>query len=211
MPNRRGPKVGKCEMSSEPQGSCPRSLAPLPQVESSFLVSLGEDSHRIVRPAMPHPGHKLLLGGYLLPLSDPIYVQANSDGDVILHALIRALTGLSGQAYLGTPLIEKPVQAGERDSRKLFHLAWDQCQKDFAQRGQKIFLRHISISLEAKRPKIAPHALAIRQNLAGLTGLRVEDIGLTAMTGEGLTACGRGEGIRSLVIVTAQTQPRTPK
>lgn len=171
-------------------------------------ADLGEDNQRSCAASL---GHKLVLGGYLLPLADPLYVEANSDGDVVLHALIRALTGLSGQAYLGSPLIEEPVRAGEKDSCQLFRLAWDQCQRDFAQRGQKIFLRHLSISLEAKHPKIAPHALAIRQCLAGLTGLGIEDIGLTAMTGEGLTVYGRGEGIRSLVIVTAQTQQLAAK
>lgn len=224
--------MNSCEPKMENQGQGDGCSGPCPWSEQSLLVALGEDSHRICeadlgkdsdriggadqgeddqRSGEPSLGHKLVLGGYLLPLADPLYVVANSDGDVVLHALIRALTGLSGQAYLGTPLIEEPVRAGGRDSCQLFRLAWDQCQRDFAQRGQKIFLRHLSISIEAKRPKIAPHALAIRQNLAGLTGLRVEDIGLTAMTGEGLTACGRGEGIRSLVIVTAQTQPRTAK
>lgn len=184
------------------------------------LMALGEDSHRIIDPDQgdnPEQNkeqdkiHNLVLGGYLLPLSNPIYVQANSDGDVILHALIRALTGLSGKEYLGTPLIEDVVRSGERDSRKLFDLAWNQCQKDFAQRGKGISLGHVSISLEAKRPKIAPHAPAIRQSLAGLMGLEIGDIGLTAMTGEGLTACGRGEGIRALVLVTAHTAAVTIK
>lgn len=236
--------MNSCEPKMDNQGPADGYRGPSPWSGQSFLVALGEDSHRICgadleedndrvgganlgednqrgggadlgednqRSCAPSLGHKLVLGGYLLPLIDPLYVKANSDGDVVLHALIRALTGLSGQVYLGSLLIEEPVRAGERNSCQLFRLAWNQCQKDFAQRGQKIFLRHLSISLEAKHPKIAPHALAIRQSLAGLTGLEIEDIGLTAMTGEGLTACGKGEGIRSLVIVTAQTQQLAAK
>jgi 2-C-methyl-D-erythritol 2,4-cyclodiphosphate synthase len=40
-------------------------------------------------------------------------------------------------------------------------------------------------------------------NLANLLNLSVDDIGITATTGEGLTAFGKGEGIQVLCIVSA--------
>jgi 2-C-methyl-D-erythritol 2,4-cyclodiphosphate synthase len=64
----------------------------------------------------------------------------------------------------------------------------------------------VSVSLECLRPKIAPALDAMRRSLAGLLGLDYRDVAVTAHTGEGLTAFGRGEGILATVIVTAQEE-----
>jgi 2-C-methyl-D-erythritol 2,4-cyclodiphosphate synthase len=64
-------------------------------------------------------------------------------------------------------------------------------------------LAHISISVEARRPHLADHITEIRQSIASLLTLTVENVGLTATSGEGLTEFGKGEGMQALVIVSA--------
>ena len=65
-------------------------------------------------------------------------------------------------------------------------------------------LSHVSISIEGKRPRFAPVIAAMKARLSELTGLAPSDIGLTATSGEGLTAFGRGEGLQAFCIVTAK-------
>jgi 2-C-methyl-D-erythritol 2,4-cyclodiphosphate synthase len=65
---------------------------------------------------------------------------------------------------------------------------------------------HVSVSIEAARPKLMPHFAAMRASIAGICSLGVEDVAITATTGEGLTAFGRGEGIQVFSIVTAERE-----
>jgi 2-C-methyl-D-erythritol 2,4-cyclodiphosphate synthase len=64
-------------------------------------------------------------------------------------------------------------------------------------------LSHVSVSLECLRPKIVPKIDEMRKNLAKILGLDYRDVTITAHTGEGLTAFGRGEGVLASVIITA--------
>ena len=43
----------------------------------------------------------------------------------------------------------------------------------------------------------------MKKHIAGLCGVGTVDIGITATSGEGLTAFGKGEGVQALVVITA--------
>ncbi len=62
-------------------------------------------------------------------------------------------------------------------------------------------INNVSISIEAKTPKIEPHSDAMKDVIAEILEIEKSQIGITATTGEGLTAFGRGEGVA--VIATA--------
>ena len=47
---------------------------------------------------------------------------------------------------------------------------------------------HISISIEAKVPKISPKIDALRKNIANVLEIEENQVGITATTGEGLTS-----------------------
>lgn len=157
-------------------------------------TGLGQDSHRFDFENNQKP---LILGGVLFEGEPPL--QGNSDADVVLHALCNAISGITGVNILGAISDDLCLQQGIIDSRvyvqtALHHLqAWRIC--------------HVSCSIEGKRPKITPKILAMKHSLAQLLGLAVQDIGITATSGEGLTAFGRGEGIQVFCIVTAINHP----
>jgi 2-C-methyl-D-erythritol 2,4-cyclodiphosphate synthase len=62
---------------------------------------------------------------------------------------------------------------------------------------------HVSVAIEGKRPRLEPVIGKIKESVANLLSLQPSDIGMTATTGEGLTAFGRGEGLQVFVIVSA--------
>lgn len=153
-------------------------------------TGLGQDSHRFE--AEP-TGKPLRLGG--LTLEGEPALAGNSDADVVLHALVNALTGLHGVVVLGARSDEM-CRAGIDDSaayvrEALGHLG-------------ALRLVHCSVSIEAARPKLASRIAGMRSSLAALLGLQVADVAVTAHSGEGLTAFGRGEGILAAVLLTAQ-------
>lgn len=152
-------------------------------------TGLGQDSHAFEKTPSGKP---LKLAGIVF---EGPALEGNSDADVVLHALCNALTGVHGVVVLGKATDELS-KAGKNDSAEYVKLALSHLGS--------LKLSHVSVSLECLRPKIVPKIDEMRKNLAKILGLDYRDVAITAHTGEGLTAFGRGEGILASVIVTAQ-------
>lgn len=155
-----------------------------------FKCGIGQDSH-----AFEPEGSKkkCMLGG--ITIAGCRGLRGNSDADVALHALTNAISGISGINILGAVSDELCLVQGIIDSAVYLRKALDTLE------GWRI--THASISLECKRPVLAPHILAMRQSIARLLEVSVDDVGMTATSGEGLTAFGRGQGIAAIAIVSA--------
>lgn len=74
----------------------------------------------------------------------------------------------------------KCVKSGIIDSREYLKKALEDLEEK---------IEHISISIEAKTPKISPKIEQIRENVSEILGIEKSQVGITATTGEGLTAC----------------------
>ncbi|MDI9498700.1 MAG: 2-C-methyl-D-erythritol 2,4-cyclodiphosphate synthase [Bacillota bacterium] len=158
--------------------------------------AIGQDSHRF---AAPDSGRPLRLAGITIPGCPGL--EGNSDADVILHAVTNAVSGITGRNILGR-VADELCRSGITDSSAYLKLALE----DLYQKPGRRPL-HLSVSVEARRPLLAPHIPAMRAALARLLGLTEADIGLTATSGEGLTGPGRGEGIAVLAILTVVEDP----
>lgn len=157
------------------------------------ITSIGQDSHPFMAADDPdNPDRPLILAGLVLAEGPPL--KGNSDADVVLHALTNAISGLNGYRVLGSPADEM-CQRGIRDSRAYVRLALASLEG--------IRLTHLSFSIEAKRPHLADYIDRMREEIARLVGLPLERVAITATTGEGLSACGRGEGIACTCIASA--------
>ncbi len=121
-------------------------------------------------------------------------MEAESDGDVILHALCNAISGALGGGSLGT-YATKMCARGIKDSKK--YLA--EVLKKAAAKNWSV--NQCSISIEAARPRIDPLASKIKKSLSALLKIPSEKIGITATSGEGLTPFGRGAAIRCQAVV----------
>jgi 2-C-methyl-D-erythritol 2,4-cyclodiphosphate synthase len=152
-------------------------------------TGLGMDSHRFEASIS---GKELRLGGVFFE-GEPA-LEGNSDADVVLHALCNAVSGVTCRNVLGA-VTDAMCLSGITDSREYV--------KESLKSLGRLRLTHVSISLECAKPKITPRIGAMREAIAELLGLAVLDVGVTATSGEGLTSCGRGEGIQATVIVTA--------
>lgn len=126
--------------------------------------------------------------------------NANSDGDVVFHAICNAITSITGVLILGGLADELCLKDGITDSEVYLREAIKTLD------GKKI--EHVAITLEAKRPKIKPRIMEMRENIARVMGLNIEDVGITATTGEGLTDFGCGDGIMCFCIVTTSEDIR---
>ena len=154
-----------------------------------FRVGIGQDSHKFSHMA----GRKLFLGG--VAVANEMGLEGNSDGDVIIHAICRALEqAIGGESF--SVYADKMNQEGIMDSREYLKVS----VKHVREKDYKI--NNIGISVEAKKPNIAKISEDIKKSLAAVLEMPVENIGINATSGEELTPFGKGEGIQVFAIVS---------
>lgn len=150
-------------------------------------VAIGQDSHRF---DFENKSKKLVLGGIVFEGEPPML--ANSDGDVVLHAVTNAVSGITGTNILGG-IADQMCKNGIIDSKEYLKKALEDLQES---------ILHLSISIECLQPKISPKIQEMKQSIAKILKLTPENIGITATTGEGLTEMGKGNGISVFACIT---------
>ena len=161
-------------------------------MEYAYISTIGQDSHRFEDEIREDA--KLALGGVEIPYKKNF--SANSDGDVILHAITNAISGFTTVNVLGYSADKLCLEDGIKDSRVFL----DEALKYMG--DAKIV--HVSVSVECLEPKLKPYIPAIRTSLANLLDLDESSVGITATTGEGLNGMGRGEGVGVLAVLTVR-------
>jgi 2-C-methyl-D-erythritol 2,4-cyclodiphosphate synthase len=139
------------------------------------------------------PGDHVVIAG--VRIAHTCGVVAHSDGDVAIHALCDALLGALALGDIGVHFPPSDERWRNADSRVfLRHCATLMQQHGYA-------LGNADISIVCERPKVAPHASAMRANLAADLGSSIDQISVKATTSEMLGFTGRGEGIAALAVV----------
>ncbi len=148
----------------------------------------GFDVHRF------GPGTGCWLCGVLVPHDRAL--QGHSDADVGLHALSDAIYGALAEGDIGRHFPPSdPQWKGAESHIFLRHAA------DLA-RAQGFTLGNVDVTLICERPKIGPHADAMRARVAGIARLDPARVSVKATTSERLGFTGREEGIAALATAT---------
>ena len=155
----------------------------------NFRIGFGHDSHKF----SSNKNKKLTLGGYIVP--NEIGLEANSDGDLILHALFNAISSAIGEKSLGY-YADSMHKKGIVDSKEYLKVILDKLNK------KDMKISNISISIEAKNPNLEKHTGKIKESLSKTLNLENGKIGITCTSGDGLTAFGQGQGMQCFVVVS---------
>ena len=132
-------------------------------------------------------GDHVMLGG--VRVAHDRGVVAHSDGDVVIHALCDAILGALALGDIGLHFPPSDPRWKDVDSRTFLR----QCSAMLHERGWRV--GNADITVVCERPKVGPHADAMRRNLADDLGIAVGDVSIKATTTERLGFAGRGEGI----------------
>ena len=160
-----------------------------------FKIGLGQDSHKLIAKSNKQEAiskKNLILGG--VEISREYFLIADSDGDVIIHALCNALSSAIGEGSLDT-WAGAMFKSGITDSKEFLQVIVTKIK----QLGFSI--NNISIAIEAKKPRLESFREQMQKSLAKLIELKKEDIGITFTSGESLTAFGKGEAIQAFTTV----------
>ena len=150
-------------------------------------IGTGFDVHAL------ETGRPMILCGVTVPFE--MGLAGHSDADVGIHALCDAIYGALAEGDIGRHFPPTEDTWKDADSaRFLLHAAGR-----IAARGG--VLGNADVTLICERPKITPHAPAMRTRLAELLGVDIGKISVKATTTERLGFTGRGEGIAALASV----------
>ena len=149
-------------------------------------VGLGYDVHKLVE------GRDLIIGGVNIPYEKGLL--GHSDADVLLHAISDALLGAAALGDIGKHFPDTDPKYKGADSLKLLEHDGKLLEENL------YIIENIDATIIAQRPKMAPHIPQMRENIARVLGVEVDQVNIKATTEEGLGFTGAGEGISSQAI-----------
>ncbi len=147
----------------------------------AMRIGHGYDVHRLVE------GRDLILGGVNIPWEKGLL--GHSDADVLVHAIMDAILGAAALGDIGMLFPDTDPAYKGADSIALLR----EVAKRTREAGFEI--ENVDATILAQKPKLSPHKLQMRQNIADAAGLDITQVSVKATTEEGLGFTGSGEGM----------------
>lgn len=144
-------------------------------------IGHGYDVHKLVS------GRKCIIGGVDIPHETGLL--GHSDADVLLHAVMDALLGAAALGDIGHLFPDNDPKYKGADSLALLREVGHVLQTN------GWVLSNLDATILAQAPKMAPHILQMRQNIADALSVSIDQISVKATTEEGLGFTGAKEGI----------------
>lgn len=161
----------------------------LPENAPIYRTGLGQASRRFLSEDSSKP---CIIGGIIF--EDVPGLDAESDGDVVFHALCNAIASLSHAPILRTLARDLCRKDGITDSSVYLEKALSTLPP------QKIV--HIALTIEGKRPPFEEKLSAMRAKISELCGVGLNQVGITVTSGDGLTDFGCGDGLQVFALIT---------
>ncbi len=139
------------------------------------------------------------LGGVDIPHDRRLV--GHSDADALLHAVTDALLGAAALGDIGELFPDTDPANRGRDSADMLRTAWQKV------RSAGWAIANIDCLVLAEKPKLSPYKQGIRDCIAAVLGIRSEQVGLKAKTGEEVGLVGRQEIIAAQCVVLLSPLP----
>ena len=149
-------------------------------------IGSGYDVHKLVK------NRALILGGVQIPYEKGLL--GHSDADVLLHAIMDALLGAAALGDIGTHFPDTDPAYQGADSKKLWYWVLDLISK------KEYCIINIDATVIAQKPKLRPYIAQMRQNIAEVLCIDIDQVNIKATTEEGLGFTGAGEGIAASAV-----------
>ena len=156
----------------------------------SLRIGHGLDSHRLVA------GRPLMLGCVAIPFERGL--AGHSDGDVAAHALADACLGATGLGTMGDHFPSSDERWRGVSGREFLQLV----SQRLSAAGARVVNAQVALTCAA--PRLAPHLGAMGEAMSGALGIPAGTVAVTATSGDGLGASGRGEGIAASAVALVE-------
>ncbi len=150
-------------------------------------IGQSTDIHRLAE------GRKLILGGVEIP-SD-LGLVGHSDADALCHAVAEAILGALALGDLGKWFPDTDPKWEGADSIKIL------TQVGVMMRDRGYNIGNVDSLIMIEKPKMAPHIMTMRENIARALACDLDNISVKATRGEGLGFVGKSEGVQAQAVV----------
>lgn len=147
---------------------------------------MGYDVHQLVE------NRKLIIGGVDIPYEKGLL--GHSDADVLLHAISDALLGAAALGDIGKHFPDTDPRYKGADSLKLL----EEVGNLLAAKGYVV--GNVDATIVAQKPKMLPYIPQMRENIARVLRVDIDQINVKATTEEHLGFTGSGQGISSYAV-----------
>ena len=152
-----------------------------------YRTGIGFDVHTLAEDRL------LIIGGVQIP--HPKGLLGHSDADVLVHAVMDAVLGALALGDIGQHFTDTDAEFKGANSLKLLsHVQGLAEEKGY-------ICTNLDSIIMAEKPKMAPHLMEMRTNLASALKIKMEQVSIKATTTERLGLIGREEGIAAQAIV----------
>ena len=152
-----------------------------------YRIGFSKDIHRLVE------NRQLIIGGVVIPFEKG--ELAHSDGDVLYHALAESILGALALGDLGKHFPDTSDETLNMDSGLIVSKVVSMTEE----KGYRVNNVDIFVSLE--KPKLKDYIDAMRNNVARLLKVELDQVSIKAGTNEKCGEVGRGEAIEASSIV----------
>jgi 2-C-methyl-D-erythritol 4-phosphate cytidylyltransferase/2-C-methyl-D-erythritol 2,4-cyclodiphosphate synthase len=157
-----------------------------------YRTGTGYDVHQLVE------GRKLILGGVEIPFEKGL--DGHSDADVLIHAIIDALTGALALGDIGSHFPDDDQRFKDIDSRVLLRRVRELVNENNYE------IANIDSTVVAQRPKLSPHIMQMRENIASDLNTDIGKVSVKATTSEKIGFVGREEGMSAMAVVLLKSK-----
>lgn len=154
----------------------------------NFRTGIGYDLHRL------EDNRDLIIGGIKIPYEKGLL--GHSDADVLVHAIIDALLGALAMPDIGTLFPDTDEKYKGADSIELLKKVYSMV------REKGYLINNLDTNIIAQAPKMMPYIPQMKEKLASVLALDIEDISIKAKTKEHLDAVGEKKAIEAQAVVT---------
>ncbi len=152
-----------------------------------FRTGIGFDAHALVE------GRPLVIGGVNIPHSRGLL--GHSDADVLVHAVMDAILGAMALGDIGEHFPDTEDEFEGANSLELL----SRIQKKIEDKGY--CCENLDSIIIAEKPKLKSYIGEMRENLASVLKINVDQLSIKATTTEHMGFTGREEGIVAQAMV----------
>ena len=157
-----------------------------------FRTGIGFDAHALLE------GRPLVIGGVRIPHSKGLL--GHSDADVLVHAVMDAILGALALGDIGEHFPDTEDEFEGADSLELL----SRVQKMIEDKGY--CCENLDSIIIAEKPKLKSYIGEMRENLASVLKINIDQLSIKATTTEYMGFTGREEGIAAQAIVLLKSK-----
>ncbi|QKX02607.1 2-C-methyl-D-erythritol 4-phosphate cytidylyltransferase [Wolbachia endosymbiont of Dirofilaria (Dirofilaria) immitis] len=154
--------------------------------EPKYRVGTGYDIHKFVKAQNKAKSFIRVCG---VEIEYDMVIEAHSDGDVAIHAIVDAILGALGCDDIGKYFPSSSVNWKDCNSSYFLSFAAAKAKE----RGYRV--SNLDVTIVCEEPKISPYRAKMKKFISRVLGIDDEFVNVKTTTAEKLGSIGRSEGI----------------